>query len=112
MTGLDAIWVLRGVEGLTLAVGALIAFASLRAYARAHETALLLLGVGFVIVTVASALAGVLYEVTTHDLLTAWTVSACVDLVGFSLILYSIVRPRSAPPPAAPSDDPTEPPGS
>jgi hypothetical protein len=95
VTGIDPIWVLRGVEGFTLVVGAAIAYASLRAYARSRETALALLGVGFVIVTVASALAGVLYEVVTHDLLTAWTVSAALNSVGFSLILYSIVRPRT-----------------
>ena len=94
MIGLDAIWVLRAFEGLTLLVGAGIAFASFRAYARSRDRGLAWLGAGFILVTVASALAGVLYEVITHDLLTAWTVSATVDFVGFCLILYSIVRPR------------------
>ena len=97
MTGLEAIWVLRVFEGLTLLVGAVIAFASFRAYARSHDRGLAWLGAGFVLVTIASALAGVLYEVITHDLLTAWTVSATVDFVGFCLILYSIVRSRQGP---------------
>jgi hypothetical protein len=95
MSGIDPIWWLRAAEGLTLVIGAAIAYASLRAYARTRDSGLALLGVGFVIVTVAAALAGVLYEVSTHDLLTAWTVSATLELAGFALILYSIVhRPR------------------
>jgi hypothetical protein len=101
VTGLDPIWYLRGAEGLTLLVGAAIAYASLRAYRRSRDGGLLLLGIGFLVVTGAAALAGVLYEVLTHDLLTAWTVSATLELGGFSLILVSIVRPgpaRVAPP--------------
>jgi hypothetical protein len=98
MSAVATIWVLRGVQGLTLLVGAWIAYESLRAYARDRDVALALLGIGFVIVTVASGIAGVLYEVTTHDLLTAWTVSATVDFVGFALILYSIVRRPAARP--------------
>jgi len=93
MSGIDPIWYLRGAEGLTLAVGTAIAYASLRAFRRSGDSGLLLLGVGFVVVTIAAALAGVLYEVTTHDLLTAWTVSATLELAGFALILVSILRP-------------------
>jgi len=101
MSGIDPIWVLRGAEGFALVVGAAIAYASLRAYARNRDVALLLLGAGFIVVTVAAALAGVIYEVVTHDLLTAWTVSAGLDCLGFSMILYSIVRPRTLVVPAA-----------
>ncbi|MGI0071401.1 MAG: DUF7521 family protein [Thermoplasmata archaeon] len=95
MSGIDPIWLLRGAEALVLVVGAAIAYASFRAFARSREIALALLGTGFVVVTVAAALAGVIYEVVTHDLLTAWSVSAALDCVGFSMILYSIVRPRT-----------------
>ncbi len=109
MSGLEPIWVLRAAEGVTLAVGAAISFASLRAFARSRDAALGWLGLGFVLVTVGAALAGVLYEVATHDLLTAWTVSAWLDGFGFCVILYSIVRPRThgsvpgqAPPPVPP----------
>jgi len=107
MSGIGTIWVLRGIEGLTLLVGAWIAYESLRAYARDRDVALALLGVGFVVVTIASGIAGVLYEVTTHDLLTAWTVSATVDFVGFALILYSIVRRPSARPVSEVADEPS-----
>ena len=105
MSGIDPIWWLRAAEGIVLVVGAAIAYASLRAYTRSHDVALILLGAGFIVVTVAAALAGVIYEVTTHDLLTAWTVSATLDCIGFTLILYSIVRRRTVVAPA-PTLDP------
>ena len=110
---IDALWVLRGIEGLVLVVGALIAVSSLRAYRRTGATPLALLGAGFVLVTVAAALAGVLFELVTHDLLTAWTVSTAFDAVGFALILYSILRPsdpagNAAPPVPASPVPPTE----
>ena len=118
MSGLALIWVLRGAEGFVLVVGALITYASLRAYVRNRDAALGLLGAGFAVVTVGAALAGVLYEVATHDLLTAWTVSGTLDCVGFSMILYSIVRPRTLfarpsdeSPAATASPDPSDPEG-
>ena len=95
MSGIDPIWYLRGAEAFILVVGALVSFASLRAYHRSRDIGLALLGVGFVVVTVAAVLAGVIYEVTTHDLLTAWTVSSALDCVGFALILWSILRART-----------------
>lgn len=97
---IDTIWLLRGIEGFVLVMGAVIAFASLRAYSRTRAGALGLLGVGFVLVTIAAALAGILYEFLTHDLLTAWLVSAGLDGAGFAVILYSILRPSAAPGPS------------
>jgi len=107
---IDSIWWLRVLEAAILVMGALIASASLRAYFATKRTPLGLLGAGFVLVSVAAALAGVVYEVLTHDLLTAWIVSASFDTVGFGLILYSILRPASGLTEAlqdtAPSDEP------
>lgn len=103
----DPIWFLRALEGSVLVLGGGIAYASLRAYARTGRAALGLLGLGFILVTVAAALAGILYEFVTHDLLTAWSVSAAFDGAGFAVILYSIVRPATISGPAVePRDDP------
>ncbi|MCI4348847.1 MAG: hypothetical protein L3J93_01320 [Thermoplasmata archaeon] len=91
----DWIWVLRGLEGFVLVVGAAIAFASWRAYRRTRRTSLLWLSVGFVLVTMAAALAGVLFEFVTHDLLSSWITSAALNGGGFAIILYSILRPNA-----------------
>jgi hypothetical protein len=102
----DFIWVLRGLEGSVLVLGAGIAYASLRAYSRTGRASLAFLGLGFVLVTVAAALAGILFEFVTHDLLTAWSVSAAFDGAGFAVILYSIVRPSTlAAPPTGQGDE-------
>ncbi|MGC2288829.1 MAG: hypothetical protein WA688_03115 [Thermoplasmata archaeon] len=91
---IDPIWVLRGIEGFVLLVGAGIAYASLRAYTRTGDRSIAFMGAGFALVTVGAGLAGIIYEVATHDLLSAWISSAALEAAGFSLILYSIVRPR------------------
>jgi hypothetical protein len=48
----------------------------------------------------ADALAGVVFELLTQDCVTAWTLSASINLLGFLAILYSIYRRR--PPDAVP----------
>ena len=89
---IDLLWALRGLEGLSLIVGSLVAYFSWVAYRRTQQRSLLYLGFGFVLISVAAALAGVVFELVTHDLLTGWIVSAGFDSAGFLVILYSIVR--------------------
>lgn len=89
----DLIWVLRALEGIVLLVGASITYQSFVAYRRTRRRSLVYLAVGFLLVSVAAAIAGVLYEFLSQDLLTAWVASAAFDSVGFLVILYSIVRP-------------------
>jgi hypothetical protein len=91
---IDPIWLLRVFEGFVLVVGGGIAYASLRAYARTRDSSIAYMGVGFAVVTVGAGLAGIVYELETHDLLSAWISSAALEAVGFSLILYSILRSR------------------
>lgn len=91
---IDPIWFLRGIEGFVLLVGAGIAYWSLRAYARTRDASIAFMGLGFAIVTVGAAMAGIIYELATHDLLSAWISSASLEAAGFSLILFSILRAR------------------
>ena len=108
---IDPIWVLRGIEGFVLLVGAGIAYASLRAYSRTGDQSIAFMGAGFALVTVGAGLAGIIYEVVTHDLLSAWISSAALEAAGFSLILYSILRPRlvEVPPRETPSNQTSQP---
>ncbi|MCI4346082.1 MAG: hypothetical protein L3K07_04945 [Thermoplasmata archaeon] len=89
---IDALTALRGVEGLILVLGSAIAVQSFRAYRRTRESSLVYLGAGFLLISLAAASAGVLYELVTHDLLTAWIASSAFDAAGFLVILYSIYR--------------------
>jgi branched-subunit amino acid ABC-type transport system permease component len=95
---IDAIWILRIVEGIVLVLGAAVAYFSLQAYRRTHERSLLYLSIGFLLISLGAVLAGIVYELLTYDLLTAWIVASAIDSFGFLIILYSIVR-RGDPPP-------------
>jgi hypothetical protein len=99
---IDSLTVLRAFEGLSLVVGSIIAVQSFRAYARSRQPTLLLLGLGFLLISLAAALAGVFYELLTHDLLTAWVISASLNSVGFLVILASLLRRSPEPAPAEP----------
>ncbi|MCI4363078.1 MAG: hypothetical protein L3K13_02065 [Thermoplasmata archaeon] len=89
---IDSLTALRGLEGLILVVGSVIAVQSFRAYLRTREASLVYLGLGFLLISLAAGSAGVLYELVTHDLLTAWIASSAFDAAGFLVILYSIHR--------------------
>ncbi len=88
------IWLLRAFEGFVLLVGAGIAYASLTAYRRTGDASIAWMGVGFAVVTVGAGVAGIIYEIVTHDLLSAWISSSALESAGFTLILYSILGPR------------------
>ncbi|MDE1821092.1 MAG: hypothetical protein KGJ23_09755 [Euryarchaeota archaeon] len=97
MTSPDLIWLLRGLMGVILVVGTLTAYYALAAGRRARSRSMLLMGGGFVLISLAAASAGLVYEILTHDPLTAWTVSAGLSAAGFVVILYSLLVRESAP---------------
>lgn len=86
----DPIWLLRGLMGVVLVIGSIISYYSLSNYRRTRSRPMLLFAVGFMLVSLAAALAGIVYEVVTHDLLSAEIVSAGLTAVGFGAILYSL----------------------
>ena len=86
----DPIWILRGLMGVVLLVGSVIAFYGIQVGLRRRSRPMLYLGFGFLLVSLAAALSGIVYEVLTHDLLTAEIVSAAFDAAGFLVILYSL----------------------
>lgn len=52
---------------------------------------MLYLALGFVFVTVGAALAGLLFEFLSYDLTIVETIEAGAEVIGFSLIVYSIL---------------------
>lgn len=87
---LDPIWALRILMGIVLVVGAIISYYSLSNWRRTRSRPMLVFGLGFILVSLAAALAGIVFEVVTHDLLSAELVSAALTAVGFVVILYSL----------------------
>ena len=59
-----------------------------------HEIAVLFLAVGFVFVAIGAAVAGLLFEYLHYELTAVATIEAGAEVIGFFLIVYSIVRSR------------------
>ena len=78
------------VKTLTLALGGLITYLSLKAYRRTGAPALRALAIGFGTVTVGAILAGVVDQLTPFDLLWGVLVQSALTLVGFAIITYSL----------------------
>jgi hypothetical protein len=78
------------VKTLTLALGGLITYLSLKAYRRTGAPALRALAIGFGAVTVGAILAGVVHQLTPLDLLWGVFVQSALTLVGFAVITYSL----------------------
>jgi len=104
MISYPEIWFLRAFMIVILAVGGIISYYSLLAWKRLGLRSMFYLGVGFDLVSFGAALSGVVYEVLTHDLLTAWIVSAAIMMVGFVIILYSLLT--EGPKPSEPLESP------
>lgn len=78
------------VKTLTLALGGLITYFSLKAYRRTGAPALRALALGFGTITVGAILAGVVDQLTPFDLLWGVLVQSTLTLVGFAVITYSL----------------------
>ena len=74
-----------------MVLGIVIVYFAARGYRKTKGRSLLFLGLGFLIVTVGAVTAGLLFEVLNFDLVTVDAIQAATRVVGFLLIVYSIV---------------------
>ena len=83
---------LRALQALIVILGVVIVSFASKSFRKTKSVAMLYLALGFVFVTVGAVAAGILFEfLLPGDLLVADAVSACSEVVGFALIVYSIV---------------------
>jgi hypothetical protein len=82
---------LRAFQVAILILGIVVVYYSQKGYRKTKSKSLLFLAFGFVFVTIGAALAGLLFEFLNYDLIVAETIEAFAEMVGFSLIVYSIV---------------------
>lgn len=73
-----------------LLVGLFISYQAYRGYRRNQSPAMLYLGVGFALISVGTAIEGVLFEVFEIDIFLAGTVQTVVSGAGMLVILYSL----------------------
>lgn len=75
---------------VTLILGSLITYFSLKAFQRTGAPALRALAVGFGIITLGAVVAGVVDLLTPLDLLVGVLVNSVLTMVGFVFITYSL----------------------
>jgi hypothetical protein len=82
---------LRVLQGVIVALGLVVIYYASRGYRRTHGNSLLFLAFGFMFVTIGAIAAGLLFELMNFSLVFADTIQAGSEVVGFGLIVYSIV---------------------
>lgn len=75
---------------LALLLGLLIAGQAYRGYRRHRSWPMLYLAVGFAVISVGTAVEGILYELLNVDIQTASAVQSAFVIVGMLVVLYSL----------------------
>ena len=83
--------VLRVLQVTIVILGMVIVYFASKGYKKTKSKSLLFLGLGFLFVTTGAVAAGLLFEFLNFDIYTVEAVSAASEVIGFILIIYSIV---------------------
>ena len=75
---------------LALLLGLLIAGQAYRGYLRHRSWPMLYLAVGFAVISVGTAVEGILYELLNVDIQTASAVQSAFVILGMLVVLYSL----------------------
>lgn len=86
--------VLRLLQGAIVVLGMIVVYYSYKGYRRSNNKPLLFLALGFMFVTIGGVAAGFLFELLSYNLITVEVVEAGSQVVGFALIVYSIIGTR------------------
>lgn len=78
------------VKTLVVLVGGTITYFAYKAYRRTNQPALRLLAIGFGLVTLGFALAGLVYELLSISLVLGILIESILMLAGFIVIAYSL----------------------
>ncbi len=86
--------VLRALQIVVLLLGLVVVYYASKGYRKTKSKSLLFLALGFVFVAVGAALAGLFFEFLNYNIYSVDAIEASSEVVGFSLIVYSIVGSR------------------
>ena len=87
--------IFRSLQIAIALAGLVVIYYAYRGFRKTGSKSLLFLAVGFVFVTLGTFADGLLYEFVHFDLISSEIVEACSELLGFLLIIYSIVGPAN-----------------
>lgn len=75
---------------IVLAIGLLIALTAYRGYSRHKSTAMLYLAIGFALISIGTAIEGLLFELLEMDIFLASAIQTVIAASGMLIILYSL----------------------
>lgn len=75
---------------VVLALGLIIATAAYRGYRRHESTAMLYLAIGFVLISIGTAIEGLLFELLDIDIFLASAIQTAIAASGMLVVLYSV----------------------
>lgn len=84
---------------IVLALGLVIAAAAYRGYRRHGSMAMLYLAIGFVLISIGTAIEGLLFEILELDIFLASAIQTIIAASGMLVVLYSLYgnHPRRLP---------------
>jgi hypothetical protein len=95
MASQSVIDVLSALQSVIVILGIIIIYYATRGYRKTNNKSLLFLGLGFFFVTIGALAAGLLYQFLNFDIYEVIAINAASDVIGFVLIVYSIVGMRN-----------------
>ena len=86
---------LRALQAVIVILGIVIVYFAGKSFRKTKSSAMLYLALGFVFVTIGAVVAGILFEfLLPGNLQAADSVSTACEVIGFALIVYSIIGTR------------------
>lgn len=90
----DSLDLLRVLQVTIVVLGIVILYFGTKSFRKTKSRSMLFLSIGFLFVTVGAVAAGLLFEFLNFDIYTVDAVGAACEVIGFLLIVYSIVGTR------------------
>ena len=91
---LSTIDVLRAFQISIVALGTLVVYYGSKGFLKTRKNSLVFLPVGCAVVTIGAVAAGTLFELMKFGIISVETVEAGSEVLGFALIVYSIMGVR------------------
>lgn len=88
---LDSLMLVRIFEGLRVIVGLTIIYFAFQAYRRNKSKSMILLVIGFILLTTAGITEGIMFDILHFEVRDAQAARSAVALIGLIAILYSIL---------------------
>lgn len=86
----DLLNALRIIQIVIVLLGSIITYLGFVSYRKHGNRGMLIMSIGFALISIGSSVAGLLFEFVGFSLLEAVVISAFANCIGFALLVYSI----------------------